>query len=210
MAFESSWFAWLVSVAAFSFAMAGTPGPNNAMVAASGATWGLKRTWPHILGIAFGFPLMFVAVALGAGEVLRARPAIHQALTWIGVLYILWLAWRIATARPAPAGSDGATTAGGRGRPFSFIEAALFQWVNPKAWIIVVGAIATYTRPDAMLAQAITIAAVFFVATVPSCAFWTAVGAGAARLLRTERGLRAFNIAMAILLIASLVPILVG
>jgi threonine/homoserine/homoserine lactone efflux protein len=205
--------AWLGSVAAFSLAAAATPGPNNAMVAASGATWGVARTWPHVLGIAIGFPVMFVAVALGAGTLLRDYPAVHRVLTWVGAAYMLWLAWRIATARPAPREGDGradAKPAPARGRPMSFLEGALFQWVNPKAWIIVVGAIATYTETSAMLAQAAVMAVVVVLVTVPSCLLWTAIGAGAARLLRTERSLRAFNIVMAILLVASLIPIVAG
>ncbi|MGH6719621.1 MAG: LysE family translocator [Alphaproteobacteria bacterium] len=207
--------AWLSSVAAFAVAMAATPGPNNAMVAASGATFGLGRTWPHILGIAVGFPAMLVALALGADRMLRALPESHvqrtwAALTWIGAAYMLWLAWRIAMARPVRRGppTAGAESPPARGRPFRFVEAALFQWVNPKAWVVALGAVATYTRPEALVIQTLVIAAVFFAVCVPSCALWTGIGAGAARLLRTERAIRAFNIAMAALLVASLVPII--
>ncbi len=211
--------AWLLSVAAFSVAMAATPGPNNVMLAASGALWGLNRTWPHILGVAVGFPVMFVAIALGAEQVLRAWPEIHVWLTWIGAAYMLWLAWRIATAKPvrrAPAtteapASDPPTAGQARpGRPLNFVEAALFQWVNPKAWIAALAAVATYTTAEAVVMQTLAIAVVFFVTCVPSCAMWTGIGAGAARVLRTERAIRAFNLAMAALLVLSLVPIVVG
>lgn len=199
---------WFLSVAAFVVAMTATPGPNNVMVAASGATYGLARTWPHILGIAVGFPVMIVAIALGADQVLRARPGIHVALVWIGAAYMVWLAWRIATAKPVGTSATGGAPS--RGRPLNFVEAAAFQWVNPKAWIIALGAVATYTRPETLLVQTLVIAAMFFVVCVPSCAMWTGIGAGAARLLRTERAIRAFNIAMAALLVLSLVPILAG
>ena len=109
--------------------MSATPGPNNAMVAASGATWGFRRTLPHMLGVAVGFPAMLVAVALGAGEVLRARPWLHEALRWAGAAYLLWLAWKIAAAKPEPPG-DAATEKdkGSGSRPLSFMQAALFQW----------------------------------------------------------------------------------
>lgn len=197
--------AWLLSASAFALSMSGTPGPNNAMVAASGATFGFARTLPHMLGIAIGFPVMLVAVALGAGDVLRAYPAVHDALKWAGMAYLLWLAIRIATARPVMAAASRGG-AGMSGRPLSFLQAALFQWINPKAWVIAFGAVATYTNASgqAVIVQAAVLALIFVAATLPATAFWTMTGVGAARLLRTERGLRAFNIAMAILLVGSL------
>lgn len=205
-------FYWLLSATGFAIAMSATPGPNNVMVTSSGATYGFARTVPHIFGISVGFAVMLAAVALGAGEVLHAYPAIHQALKWIGAAYLVWLAWRIATARPKPKGTDeaGTTRAKRRGRPLNFLEAALFQWVNPKAWVIALGAVATYTTAGgAVVGQALLLALIFFVACVPSTALWTAIGAGAARLLRTERALRIFNLVMAALLVASLATLFV-
>jgi threonine/homoserine/homoserine lactone efflux protein len=196
---------WILSVAGFALATSATPGPNNAMAAASGATWGIRRTWWHILGIAVGFPVMFVGVALGAGDLLERHPVVHEVLRWVGAAYMLWLAWHIAMADPA-----GATAGGqGRGRPLRFHEAALFQWVNPKAWIIVVGALATYTRAEgeALLLQVLLLAAIFFLVCIPSVLLWTAIGAGVARLFKTARSIRVFNWAMAVLLVASLVPL---
>ena len=200
--------AWFASALAFAVAMAATPGPNNAMVAASGATWGFRRTLPHMLGISVGFPVMLVAVALGAGELLRARPWAHEALRWIGAAYLLWLAWHIAVAHPkAPAGP-----AQVGGRPLGFVRAALFQWMNPKAWVIAAGAVVTYTSSSggALLVQAVVLAAIFLVIILPTIALWTLVGVGAARVLRTERALRRLNLAMAALLVASLLPLLRG
>lgn len=201
---EADALASIASATAFAVSMAGSPGPNNAMVTASGATWGFRRTLPHMLGIAIGFPVMLLAVALGAGEVLRAYPWVHEALRWVGAAYLLWLAWTIASARPA-----GAAATGG-GRPLSFLQAALFQWVNPKAWVIALGAVVTYTTAagGALLVQAGLMAALFLVVTLPVVALWTMVGVGAARLLRTPAALRWFNLAMAALLVASLVPLL--
>jgi threonine/homoserine/homoserine lactone efflux protein len=202
-----SGLAWLFSAGAFAVSMSATPGPNNAMVTASGATWGFARTLPHMLGIALGFPLMLVAVSLGAGAALRGEPWVHDVLRWAGAAYLLWLAWRIATAAP---GKQGEGRAGGR--PMSFLQAALFQWMNPKAWVIALGAVVTYTTASgaALVVQAVVLAAIFALVILPSTALWTAAGVGAARLLRTPRALRAFNLAMAALLVGSLVPLLVG
>jgi threonine/homoserine/homoserine lactone efflux protein len=194
--------AWLASAVTFAVSMSGTPGPNNAMVASSGATFGFARTVPHMLGIAVGFPVMLVAVALGAGELMRTVPALHTVLKWAGAAYLLWLAFRIATAQPSPAGS------GANSRPLTFLQAGLFQWVNPKAWVIALGAVATYTTAEDVLRQSLGLAAIFLVVTMPAVAFWTLTGVGAARLLRTERSLRAFNWAMAALLVLSLLPLL--
>ena len=193
--------AWFGSVFAFAMAMAATPGPNNAMVAASGARFGVVRTLPHMVGITLGFPIMLIAVAVGAGQILATNPWLHTILRWVGAAYILWLAWTIAQPHP-PAASEP------RRRPLGLLPAALFQWVNPKAWIIAVGAVVTYTGDGAPFAQTLAMAAVFGIVTLPAVLFWTAVGAGAARILRTERALRRFDLVMAALLVASLIPIL--
>lgn len=199
--------AWFLSAFAFAFAMAATPGPNNAMLTASGATWGFRRTVPHMLGIAIGLPLMLVAVALGAGQVLRANPWAQEVLRWAGATYMLWLAWKIARARPAPKQEAPSAPAG---RPLNMLQAALFQWINPKAWVTAVGAVVTYTSGSgaALTAQAAVLAAIFLAVSVPVTTFWTLVGVGAARILRTQRALRRFNLAMAALLTASLLPLL--
>ena len=183
--------------------MAATPGPNNAMVAASGARFGVLRTVPHVLGITLGFPVMVLAVAIGAGQMLAANPWLHTLSRWVGAAYVLWLAWTIA--RPHHPAQPGAQ--GGR-RPLGLLAAALFQWVNPKAWIIAVSAVLTYTGDGAPLAQTLVMAAVFGIATLPAVLFWTAVGAGAAKLLRSETALRRFDLVMAALLVASLIPII--
>lgn len=201
-AFSAAWFGGAL---AFAVSMSASPGPNNAMVAASGANWGFARTIPHMLGIAVGFPVMLVAVALGAGEALRAAPAAAEALRLVGALYLLWLAWNIARAEP---GGEGAAA----GRPLGFWGAALFQWVNPKAWVIALGAVLAHTAgaPELVLAKSLALAVIFFVVTLPVVALWTGAGMGAARLLRTPAALRWFNRAMAALLVLSLVPLLAG
>lgn len=197
---------WLLSVLAFATSMSATPGPNNAMVTASGATYGFSRTWPHMLGVSVGFPVMLVVLALGAGGVLTAYPAIHLVMKVLGAAYMLWLAWQIASAEPRVEGAGQDK----RGRPMRFHEAAAFQWINPKAWMIALGALATYTAvgTDAVLGQVLWLSAIFFVAALLSLMLWTAIGTGAARLLGTARRIRIFNIVLAVLLVASLLPLL--
>lgn len=198
---------WLLSAAGFALAMSATPGPNNAMVAASGANFGIARTLPHILGVSIGFPAMFAAIAFGLGGVLRPHPGILVALHWIGAAYLLWLAWRVANARPLRAGAASASG----GRPLRFGEAALFQWANPKAWLIAMSAVAAYATAGDHVAplQVAVMTALFLLICIPSTMLWTSIGAGTARLLRTERQLRLFNLGMALLLVASLAGMLV-
>lgn len=225
--------AWLLSALAFAVAMVATPGPNNAMLASSGSLWGFRRTVPHMLGVAIGFPIMLVAVAAGAGGLLLHHPVALTAMRWAGAAYLLYLAWRIATAQPrptptatptatgtpTPAATATATPTAGdkpgkptRDRPLRFWQAALFQWVNPKAWLIALSAAATLTSVarHPSLTRAVLLAGVFLAVTLPITAFWTSVGLGASRVFRTPKALHRFNVAMALLLIASLVSVLVG
>lgn len=217
--------AWLASAMAFAVSMAGTPGPNNAMLTSSGSLWGFRRTVPHMLGISIGFPIMLVAVAAGAGGLLRDHPTVLTVMRWLGAAYLLYLAWRIATAQPRagatataqPRAGDvsaggGATSGRSGGRPLGFVQAALFQWVNPKAWLVTVSGLATVATAAGhpSLGRAFALAAVFLAVTLPITAFWTLVGVGVSRALSSERGLRRFNLAMAILLVGSLVTVLVG
>ena len=194
--------AWFASAAGFALAMSATPGPNNALVAASAANFGLRRSLPQVLGVALGFPAMLLLVALGAAEVLRGAPAAMAALRWAGAAWILWLAWGIATAAPPAPGAA-------PGRPMTLLQSALFQWVNPKAWIIAAGAIAAYTGGEGgLVTEAFGLAALFAVMAFASMLGWAALGAGTARLLRDPAALRWFNRAMAALLVASLIPAL--
>ncbi|WP_245239263.1 LysE family translocator [Methylobacterium platani] len=198
---------WLLSASAFAVAMSATPGPNNTMVVASGATYGFARTVPHMLGIAVGFPAMLVVLGT-AGLPLLTDPRVHAVLKWVGAAYLLRLAWAIARADPDPA--EPGAKAGASGRPLGFVRAALFQWVNPKAWIIAAGALATYTggAEGASLAATLGLAALFGIVALPCIALWTLIGVGTARVLRTRQAVRLFNLAMAGLLVGSLVPVL--
>jgi threonine/homoserine/homoserine lactone efflux protein len=195
---------WLAAATGFAVSMSATPGPNNAMVAASAANFGLWRTLPHMLGVTLGFPLMLVLVALGAAEALHRSPGLQAGLRWAGAAWMLWLAWALATA-PANAAARPAAA-----RPMRLWQAALFQWVNPKSWIIASGAIATYTGTAAgVLADALALAAIFAPMAFLSQFGWAVLGRGVARVLRPA-ALVWFNRVMALLLVASLLPMLVG
>jgi threonine/homoserine/homoserine lactone efflux protein len=185
----------------FAAAMTLTPGPNVVLVTASGAIFGFRRTIPQMLGITLGFGLMVVAAGLGLAGLVRAAPGLHTALKWIGAAYLVYLAWRIARS-PGPAGSSA------RARPISFLEAWLFTWVNPKAWVAVFGALAAFTTVGGELWSEIAlIAVVLAVFCLLSCVVWTAFGTAIGRWLATRRARLAFNWAMAALLVVSLVPV---
>lgn len=194
----------LLPLSLFAISMSITPGPNNVMLTASGVNFGFRRTLPHMLGIAFGFPAMVLAIGLGLGGLLEAYPQIHAGLKYVGIAYLLWLAWKIATAARAE-------NAGAKAKPLNFLQAAGFQWVNPKAWIIAVGAIATYTTLQGdVIQEVLVIAAVFGMVTLPTVALWTLFGTAIRRLLKSDRARTLFNWSMAALLVASLVPFVFG
>ncbi len=181
-----------------------TPGPNNVMLMASGVNFGFRRTLPHMLGISLGFPAMVLAIGIGLGSLFETYPQIHVILKYIGIAYLLWLAWKIAIAGRA---DDTGTEA----KPFNFFQAMAFQWVNPKAWIVAVGAISTYTSLQGdIFREVLLIAAIFGLVAVPSVTVWTLFGAAIRRLLSSTRALTLFNWSMAGLLVASLLPILFG
>lgn len=187
-------------LALFAFVSSITPGPNNMMLMASGANFGFRRTIPHMLGIGVGFTVMIVLVGLGLMQLFDALPVLHDILTVIGVAYLVWLAWKIAHA-------DMPTTDGGSGRPMTFLQAALFQWVNPKAWQMGLTAITLYA-PDRSW-QAVALVAVFFgTINLPSVSTWTVLGQQLRRILSSRRRLQVFNWSMAALLLASLIPVL--
>ena len=194
---------WIVAFGFFALSMSASPGPNNVMVTASGANFGFRRTLPHMFGVALGFPFMLFGVGIGFGAVLAIHREIQIVLQVIGAVYLLVLAWRIASAGEV---NVAATTA----RPMTFFEAAAFQWLNPKAWLIAVGALGTYAPAGEPLTPSLLVMGVVFVAAcLPSVGFWTLIGTGVGRLLATPRALRVFNICMALLLVASLALVFV-
>lgn len=188
------------ALAAFAFVSSITPGPNNLMLMASGANFGFRRTVPHMLGIGIGFSLMVLLVGAGLVQVFDAYPISHQVLKIGSVLYLIYLAWKIANAAPARKGED-------TGTPMTFLQAAAFQWVNPKAWSMALTAVTVYT-PDTTLATIVLVAVVFGAINLPSVSTWTIVGQQMARFLTNTARLRTFNWTMAALLVASLYPVL--
>ena len=187
----------------FAFVTSITPGPNNLMLLASGVNCGLRRTLPHMLGIGIGFVVLVIAVGFGLGRVFEAFPATYTILRLVGVAYLLWLAWTLARSGPIGEGAR-------RGRPMTFIEAAAFQWVNPKAWVMAVSAIAAYTLPDDFTASLLAVALVFGAVNLPHVSSWALFGVALRGLLTNPRSVRVFNITMALLLVASLWPIVAG
>jgi len=185
------------------FASAWTPGPNNAMMASSGATFGLRASVPHMLGVALGFPVMAFLVALALGGLYQGSALLREALRWAGAALMLWVAWRIAVA-----GGAARTAAGAR--PMRFHEAAAFQWINPKAWVMALGIGAQFVRPEAPVVSALVVMAVFVAAGLTSSLGWTGAGHALAGWLARPGRLRGFNLAMAALIVASVVPIVAG
>lgn len=185
----------------FAFVSSVTPGPNNMMLLASGVNFGFRRTVPHMLGIGFGFASLLLGVGFGLGALLAAFPALHLALKIAGGAYLLYLAWRIAASRTL-------AEAGSASRPMSFTEAAAFQWVNPKAWVMAVTAMAIYTSPEAPVLSVLLVAAAFALVNLPSVSVWAGFGTALRGWLSDPARLRWFNLAMGLLLAATLVPML--
>lgn len=186
----------------YAFVTSVTPGPNNFMLLASGVNFGLVKTVPHMLGIGFGFLVLLLAVGFGLGAVLTAFPVLHTGLKIAGGLYLLYLAWKIAMSRSL--GGEGEA----KGQPMRFIEAAAFQWVNPKAWVMAITAMAVYTNPERPFVSVVLIAAAFAVVMLPSISTWAGFGMVLRGFLADAVRLKWFNIAMGVTLAATLWPML--
>lgn len=193
----------LIAMSMFFLAATATPGPNNMMLLSSGATFGLARTVPHLLGISLGTALMVFVLGWVLAGVLQHATWLYEALHIVSTLYLLWLAWRIATSSGPRAAHEGGT-------PLGVIDAAAFQWVNPKAWAMILGAIATFARPGHAMLDLAVIAVVLVVVGLPCITMWAGAGLMLQRMLRAPRLLRAFNIGMAVLLVLSIAPDIVA
>jgi threonine/homoserine/homoserine lactone efflux protein len=184
----------------FAFVSLVTPGPNNLMLMASGANYGLRRSLPHMLGVALGFGAMVGLVGVGLMALFARLPALELALKLGSMAFLAWLAWKIAHA--AAPGSGAA-----RGTPLTFAQAAAFQWVNPKGWAMALTAVSAYA-PEHSWTTIGLLAGTFATIGIGSSALWTTLGTRIRRLLTSPRRLRAFNWTMAGLLVATLIPVL--
>lgn len=186
----------------FAFVMSVSPGPGNFLLLASGATFGFVRSLPLVLGISAGFLSMVLAVGLGLGALLARLPELDLALRIACGLYVLWLALRIARSRALGSGGDVAS------RPIGFVQAALFQLVNPKAWAVALVVTVSYTDPARFTASLLATIALFALVNIPSISLWALSGASLRRVLAQGRRIAAFNTVMAVLLVASMAPAL--
>ncbi|WOT04144.1 LysE family translocator [Shewanella youngdeokensis] len=192
----------IFSIALFAFSSGITPGPNNIMLMSSGVNFGVKRSAPHLLGICLGFPAMVLAIGLGLSTLFKLYPLLHLVIKCVGIAYLLYLAWLIANSSNKLTGKNTPS-------PLSFIQAVAFQWVNPKGWIMAIGAIATFTTMEqALTPQVFTIAAVFFAVALPCACVWLAFGVALKRILKNQQQQRVFNISMALLLVLSIIPMI--
>ncbi|MDX3925202.1 MAG: LysE family translocator [Shinella sp.] len=185
----------------FAFTTSITPGPNNMMLFASGVNFGFVRTIPHMCGIGAGFLTLLLAVGFGLGALLETVPLLYTALKFAGGAYLLWIAWKIGTSRSLAEGQTGA-------RPMTFLEAAAFQWINPKAWVMAVSAMATYTDAQNYTATVLIVGIAFALVNFPSVSTWAGFGSALRQWLSHPARLKWFNISMALLLVASLWPML--
>lgn len=195
-------YEFVTSLSLFAFVSSITPGPNNLMLMASGANYGFKRTIPHLLGVSMGFVFMAVLLGMGLVNLFEAYPVTYQVLKVTAVVYLFYLAWKIANASTAQASQP-------TGKPFTFFQAVLFQWVNPKVWAMALTTLSVYTH-DRSMQSVLLVSVIFGAVNLPCVAVWATIGQQMARLLTNPKQLRLFNRIMAILLIISLYPVLIN
>ena len=191
----------LAAFVAFAVATLFTPGPNNIMLMATGLNFGFARAQPQVFGVSLGFALMVLVIGLGLGGLFAAYPALYTAVKFIGAAYLLYLAYKIATSGPVRETGEAA------GRPMSFLQAAAFQWVNPKGWVMAVASVTTYAAVLGFPYNVILIAAIFAVLGTFSAWTWAFFGSWLSRFVTSAKAVRAFNFVMAGLLVASLYPV---
>lgn len=194
-------FETLVALVIFAAVTSVTPGPNNAMVLASGVHFGFRRTIPHMAGIALGYGVMLAIIGAGVGTAMSVSPLVEVGMRLASGAWMVWVAWSLA--RSTDAGRDAA-----RIRPMTFMEGALFQWVNPKGWVLAISSMSLFTKSGDLVTDIAIVVAVYVVTCLPSSSIWTAFGVSLRRFLEVPWRLRAFNISMAILLLASTLPLI--
>ena len=197
-------FEHFIALQLFAAIAAYTPGPNNTLLMASGVNFGFRRSLPLIAGVAIGFPLMIGLVGLGLGRVFETYATLYTALKYAGAAYMLYLAWKIATSQP----SGSSETSGNK--PLSFVQMALFQWINPKGWIMSVTALSAYTSANAYYTGVAVVVATFVFMGLTSAIAWALFGSGLKQVMSDPRYFRMINVGLAVLLLASLVPMLLA
>jgi threonine/homoserine/homoserine lactone efflux protein len=190
----------LLAFIVFAIVMFFTPGPNNIMVLSSGLTYGFRRTLPHIAGITIGFAFMVAAVGLGFGSIFIAYPVLQTILKYAGAAYLIYLAIAIALSGPPKADEAGS-------RPMTFWGAAVFQWVNVKGWVMVIGTITAYAAIARFPLNIAIQTVLCLLLGITSTVTWTLFGSALRPVLKSERAVRAFNVLMALLLLGSLYPV---
>ena len=186
----------------FAVVAAVTPGPSNIMLTAAGARAGVLSGLPCLLGVTTGMGAMMFVVPLGLGSLVLEHPLVLKALHWGGAAFLLWLSWKIAT-------SGSRIDSAPEREPVGYLGALIFQWVNPKSWLVTASAAGTFlgAHGGSPIAQAASLAGLFVLAALPSCFLWLAFGAAVQHVLHRRRRLRIFNIAMGALLALSIVLI---
>ena len=193
----------MLALSVFAAVSSGTPGPNNLMILTSGVNFGMKRSIPHLMGITLGFCFMIFCVGMGLQTMFTVVPQLETILRYGGTAYLLWLAWKIANSGPVGEGKAGA-------KPMGFWAATAFQWVNPKAWFMAISAITTYASTaggSSKLVQVLLVVLIFGLINLPLVACWGWFGSAMRQFLQDPKKLKLFNWTMAILLVASLYPI---
>lgn len=196
--------AMIISIATFTLSTSISPGPNNIMLLSSGLTFGYKKTIPHMTGIILGFPIMVFLVGLGMGIIFEKFPDLLSVLKFAGILYLFWMAYKIANNS-----STYEIDENSKSKPFTFIQSALFQWINPKAWIMAITSISLFiTTNENNFFQVVIVASIYLLSAILSSNTWIFGGVVLKKFIKNESSVRKLNIIMAILLIASVLPIL--
>jgi len=191
----------IIAIVALAAGTVWTPGPNNAMLASSGARFGFRATLPHAMGVAVGFPVMCFVMALGLGQVFEAQPLIGEILRWIGAALLLRIAWKTLNAKP-PGTDQGAA------KPWTFLQASAFQWINPKAWVMAVSMISQFVTGVDPVREAALVAGIYLLVGLTSANGWAGFGAALQRFLSTRGRMLAFNAAMAGLIVLTVVGLI--
>ena len=189
----------LAGVVAFSAVAAFTPGPNNLLALTSGASYGFRKTLPHVAGVALGFGAMIVLVGVGIGALFETFPVLYSVLKYCAIAYLLWLAYKIARSGAI---AEGAAPP----KPLTFWGSAAFQWINPKGWVAALTVISTFTDPNAYWSSLFVAAGINVFMAVSAVSTWAGFGVVVSRWLSSPRRRLVFNITMAVVLVASVIP----